>query len=123
MVSPILNEDWILDLLKTAPGPNAEAIARIQAGTLQALLDLYDRKVTRTEFVTSAAAIVDLYATTAKLGLMGRVEGVYHKDLLNQTAFDEAMAALETLVGKQADAVSGIIELVSKCAPDAEPIH
>jgi hypothetical protein len=118
---PILDEDAINNLLKC--DANVGNIPRIQAAAVQTLLDIYDRKVTRGEFINMASACVTLHAQCAKLFMLASIEQAFSEQVLDANAFITAHDSMADLIGKQMITVSGVIDRVKACPTDQDPVH
>src|ERR1700679_3504819 len=121
MSGPILDEDAISGLLKC--DASVGNIPRIQAAAIQTLLDVYDRKVTRGEFINMAAACVSLHAQCAKLFMLASIQNAFADQTLDANAFDSAHDGMTDLISKQMVTVSGIIDRVKECPTDQDPVH
>jgi hypothetical protein len=121
MADPILNEQEIILLLRAAASP--DNVARLQTGAVQALIDLYDRKVTREEFLHSAAPCLTLYGSAAKLWLLENIHGVYAEGALDQERFTQAARGLEDLIRKQAESVIDIVRRMQLCPTSEDRVH
>jgi len=121
MADPLFDEELIVHLLKTAVSP--ENVARLQHGTVQALVDLYDRKVTREEFTSSASLCLALYAQTAKLWLLSNVEDVYNEGALDTERFKLARDGLCDVIRKQSEGVIDIVKRLQQCPTTQDKLH
>ena len=121
MPDPILDEEMIIDLLRCPLKP--ETMMRIQAGAMQALADIYDRKVTREEFMEMASPCVALYAQACKLWLLHNIRRVYDTDDLTTARFEEASTGLEDLLRVQCETVIEIVKRLQLCPTSADKIH
>jgi hypothetical protein len=121
MADPILDEDTIVALLKTPV--SARNVNAIQAGAVQALIDLYDRKCTREEFVNLASPCIALYGQAAKLALLANVEIVYDSGDLDKERFNRARDGLIDLVRKQTETVIDVVKRLQLCAGSQDHVH
>jgi hypothetical protein len=121
MADPVLDENIILALLDVAP--DRENLARIQQGAVQALMDLYDRKVTREEFATAASPCLALFGQCSKMWMLGNIEENFRAGFLDQPTFDEARKALQFLLGKQMETVTGVVERLRQCPLSTDKVH
>lgn len=121
MAGPILNEDYIKALLSVPV--ERDSVHRIQDGAVQTLLDLYDRKVTREEFIQNAAPCVLLYGQAAKYWALCTL---YEKVLTDTLEKDEMRAIMEGLrinICAQTAIVADIVDRLKECPRDGEPIN
>lgn len=122
MVSPILDEDWIKKLLQHPP--TTENIGALQAGALQCMLDMYDRKVTREEWVENHSKCVTLYTQVAKLYLIEHVHNdLFKNNLLSEETFVNAENALMDLIRVVADDLIGIMKRLELCPRTEDKVH
>lgn len=121
MADPVLDEDLIVSLLKSTI--SADSVARLQMGTVQALVDLYDRKVTRDEFTTAASHCLALYGQLAKLWLLTNIESVYDAGHLDKNNFKQAAAGLQDIVRKQCEGVIEIVKRLQLCPTSEDKVH
>lgn len=121
MVSPLLDEDWMITLLRSPP--NAEMVDRIQAGAAQALIDLYDRKVTRDVFLEQATPCFALYGQCAKLWLLKHIKNVYDEGSLDASAFAKAEQGLSELIQRQSEEIINLVQRLKMCPNDEDRVH
>lgn len=121
MADPILNEDLIVELLKSAV--NRPNTGRLQQGAVFALCDLYDRGVTRDEFTTAASLCLSLYAQCAKVWVLGNVEEVFDSGELDKNKFATAIGQLEDVIRKQCEDVIEIVKRMQACPTSKDQVH
>lgn len=121
MVSPVLDEEHIKQLLK-APA-TADHINLLQAGAAGAAMDLFDRDVTRDEFALGLHKCIVLNAQCAKLFMLKQIEVVFKEGVLTQDAFAKAEHELTEIIRKQSEAVIDMVKRLQDCASDEDPIH
>ena len=121
MSDPVLDEQYIIELLRCPV--KAETVTMLQGGAVQALIDLYDRKVTREEFANLASPCLALYGQTAKLWLLANIEGVFDSGDLDKDRFVKAREGLENLVRKQAETVIEIVKRLQTCPTSQDKVH
>lgn len=121
MTDPVYDENNILTLLSLPPTiANAEAI---EAGAVQALCDLYDRKVTREEFCNAAGPVLALYGQSQKLWMLYNIKGVFDQDALTEEKFIAADAQMTEIMRKQALTVIEIVKRLKMCATSQDIVH
>lgn len=118
---PVLDEEGILELLRVPVQP--ETISALQAGAVQALLDLYDRKVTREEFIKSAAPCIELHAQAAKLWMLTNIWRVHSSGDLTDDRFKVASEGLTNITTAAAARVHDIVSAVMQCPTSGDKIH
>lgn len=121
MSDPLLNEEMIILLLQASP--DDQSVAEVQAGAAQALMDLYDRGVTRAEFGEMAMSCLGLYSQTAKLVMMLRINEAYERGDVTDENIKNAIGALQNLIRKQADTVSDIVKRLLQCPTSEDKVH
>jgi len=121
MSDPVLDEENIIDLLRCPV--KAATVGRLQAGAVQAMIDLYDRKVTREEFINALAPCITLYGSAAKIWMLANVRAVHEDGDLDTAKFDHAMSALEDLTRKQSETVVEVVKRLIQCPTSQDPVH
>lgn len=121
MADPVLDEEMIADLLKCPISP--ENVGRIQAGAMQALMDLYDRKATRDEFIAMATPCVALYGQTSKLWLLANVRMVFDSGDLDTNRFEQAQTGLSDIIRVQCETVIEIVKRLRMCPTSQDKVH
>lgn len=121
MADPILDEDGILMLLSRPILP--ENVNAIQAGAVQAMVDLYDRKVTREEFCELLTPCLTLYGLTSKLWILNNIYDVHRQNGLDETRFKDAAQELAAIISKQVDEVVAIVKRVKQCPTSEDKVH
>lgn len=123
MADPLLNEDYIRNLLSVPV--NVENVDAMQAGAVQALIDLYDRKVTREAYCGMAASCITLYAQCSKLWMLHNVKHQLADGDRNLT--DETWARSDAvfceLIRKQAEKVVEIVKRLQLCPTSEDLVH
>jgi hypothetical protein len=121
MADPILDEAQIVQLLSCPI--KAETIHALQGGAVQALCDLYDRKVTRDEFTSKAAACIGLYGQCSKLWILDNIRQVYESNDLDKARFDAAVSGLSDVIRAQAEVVIEIVKRLQQCPTSQDRVH
>lgn len=121
MADPVLDEDIIIHFLK-AP-PVKEHAGRIQSGAIQALLDLFDRKVTRDEFAPAAGNCVLLYSSASKLMILESMRELAADNALTSDKFDTALEQLSELMRVQAGSIIEMVERLQLCPTSQDSVH
>ena len=123
MTDALLDEEYIKQLLASTPTTDPESIGRLQAGALQALVDMYDRKSTREAFMHHAAAAVALYGQASKLWMLTNIKIAFDSGDLDHARFMEAQNGLIELLRKQAATVGSIVALLQQCPSNEDRVH
>jgi len=121
MSDPILDENIILHFLKAPPA--AEHVNMIQSGAIQALIDLYDRKVTRAEFCAAAGQCVLLYASASKMMVLESMRELSAENILTADKFSEALSQLAELMRVQSQSVIEMVERLKQCPTSQDKLH
>jgi hypothetical protein len=121
MTTPVFDEDYIIALLRMPPID--DHIGAIQNGAMQALIDLYDRKATREEFIDNASTCVTLYGHIAKMWLLRNIEIVYDNGSLDANQFKIAREGLTDVVRKQSEAVVDLVKRLKMCPATEDKVH
>ncbi len=95
----------------------------IQTAAIQALLDLYDRKVTRDEFINNAAPCVTLYGSCSKLNLLESVREAYIDGELSPEKMGNSETALCDLIRKQCEAVIEVVKRLQMCPTSRDSVN
>lgn len=121
MSDPVFDEDYICALL--AVPVNLQMIVTLQTGALQALIDLYDRKVTREEFMNNVAPCVTLYGQCAKLWMLASVQKAYAENDLTEERFQQTEKSMVELIRKQSQTVIEIVKRLQLCPTSQDKVH
>lgn len=121
MSDPILDEDYIRGLLSVPV--TAENISALQAGAIQALCDIYDRKVTRDEFTESAAACLVLHSQCSKLWMLHSIKDPFDDGALTAEMFVTTDKGMCDLIRRQAEKVIEIVKRLQLCPTSKDPVH
>lgn len=121
MADPVFDEEFIKALLKSTVC--VDNVTRLQQGAVFALVDLYDRKVTRDEFTSAASACLALYGQLAKLWVLDNVEKVFDEGELDKSRFTIARASLQDLIRVQCEGVIDIVKRLQECPASGDKVH
>lgn len=121
MSDPVIDEEEIIALLKAPVSP--ETVARLQQGAIQALLDIYDRKVTRDQFIDMASPCIALYGQMAKLWIMANVRMSYYHGDVDEVRINAAIDGLEKLARVQAESVIEVVKRLQMCPTSQDRIN
>lgn len=121
MADPVLDEDNILHML-SAP-LTLDTLDYVQSGAAQALVDLYDRKVTREQFIALASPVLAFYAQIARLRMIVSVDEVFAQGTLDQATLDKAKVGIVTLLEKQRGTVVDTVKKLMECPTSEDRVH
>ena len=119
--NPVLNEDYILNLLSSPI--SKDTVHRLQDGAVQTLLDLYDRKVTREEFILNAGPCVLLYGQTAKYWALCTIYEQVLTDTITKDDYRNIILQLESNIKEQKFTVASVVERLKQCPLEKDPIN
>lgn len=121
MADPVLDENLILARLRW---PRDEIdVPVLENAAMCALLDLYDRKVTRDAFIAMASPCVALYASLARLDTLASIQEVFDAGVLDKSSFDTSVRRLKGTIDGQRGQVSDIVTQLKLCPTSADPVH
>lgn len=121
MSDPIIDEEGILMLLEQEILPGN--VNALQSGAVQAMVNLYDRKVTREEFCALLTPCLALYGQASKLWLLNNIYNVHKSHGLDDARFTAAAKELSAVISKHVDEVVGIVERVQQCPTSRDKVH
>jgi len=121
MVSPVLNEDNIVMLLKAPAIP--EATNSIQSGCVQTIIDMWDRKCTREEFIDRLQPALGLYGNCAKLWVLRNIEEVYKTNELSPERFEHAKEQLAEMIRLSTATLIDHVKRMQLCPEDEDKVH
>lgn len=121
MADPVFDESCVIALLQSTARP--ENVARLQTGAVQALVDLYDRKATREEFINNAGTCIALYGQVSKLWMLDNIEAANADGVLDKNCFETARRGLEDLIRHQSERVVEIVRRLQQCPTSTDPIN
>jgi hypothetical protein len=125
MSSPVLNENIMLEALKQSP-PEAlgENARRLRTGAVMLLLDAFDRKVTRDQFIAALGSATEL------IDMLGRFEIASNVKEFEATSGRVTKADIEVMIDRVTKQIaeftaqcSKMAELVHQCALDEDKVH
>lgn len=124
MSEPVLNEDVIMQLLSQPVTGSPTNVEMLQQGIAQALADLYDRGVTRDEFISGAALCLGTYAQTSKLWLLENIRSVHDEGGgLDTAKFDYARDGIISIIRNQLVQVKALVTRLMECPGKGDKVH
>lgn len=114
-------EDLLVEMLSVPV--SVQTIGTIQTGAVRALVNLYDRKVTRDEFCVMAAPLIELHTQSAKLWILHNIHAVYVEGDLDETRFKEAHDGLTKLITAGVERAIEIVKKTRECAQPGDAIN
>lgn len=117
----ILDECVILHLLEAPPA--ASNTERLQNGALNTVIDMYDRKVTRDEFIAGIGHALNLYGQCAKLYVLAHVKGSFDRNELNAADFKTVEEALVARISGSAQYLTKLVERMQLCPNKGDAVN
>ena len=119
---PLFDEDHIIHLLQSPV--KVENIDLLQAGSVQTICDLFDRKVTREEFIAGLALGLQLYGMLAKLWLLDNIESLTKQfdGHMPQEKWDAARSQSLMVITEQRVSMIDLVERLKQCPTSKDPI-
>ncbi len=121
MTDPVLHEPTIIDTLDCSPVP--ENTGRLQAAALLSLLDAYDRKLTRDNFVTLASAALALHTQVGKLYMIDSVRENNLIGVLDAGMLEKATAGVLMMTRDAHTELFGLMRRVVACPTSEDKVH
>lgn len=118
---PQVDEDYLIGMLGAPINTNTTDI--FQSAAMGVLIDLYDRKVTRDEFIASISPCAAMYAQAARLDGLNNIKAVFDAGHLNPASFDDAGKFLTDNIRRYGDRLIAMLKLLKECAGSKDPIH
>src|SRR5882672_938498 len=121
MTDPVLHEPTIMDTLDCTPYP--ENTSRLQAAALLCLIDAYDRKLTRENFVTLASAALSLHTQIGKLFLIDSIRENDRIGMLDTAMLDKAARGCQGMTSGAHAELYGLMNKVVQCPTSADRVN
>lgn len=122
MVSPLLNEDVLIQSLSVAPVDNNAR--QLQSGAFMLVLDAFDRKVTRDDFMTALAAAVGLHDKVGRLSVLTNIRAFAERN--GKVSDVDLLAGEKEAQGLVLQAAADCVKmahLLQKCPNDEDRVH
>jgi hypothetical protein len=121
-IDPIIDEDMVCAALDVTP--NRENARQVQSGAFMLVVDAFDRKVTRDQFIATIGAATSLIDAVARVSLMVNVKNHLSNHGMVTTADVETAAHGCMELARQANVeCQKMASLIKKCALAEDPIH
>lgn len=118
---PRINEQGCLFMLQQPV--NLETLPYLQNAALQVVVDLYDRKVTREEFMKSAGDAITLYAMLAKLYVTAQTSDLHDKGTLTSDTIQTYADKLVLQASGRMAALAKMMTLLVQCPTSDDVVH
>lgn len=124
MADPILDEEHILEVLglPTDASPSATC-ARLQTGALMALIDAYDRRATRDQFIVIASEALALHTIAGKSLMLASTHELFREEALTEASFLTASASAADITSGKVAALIEIVQRLSKCPTTKDVVN
>jgi hypothetical protein len=87
------------------------------------MIDLYDRKVTRDEFIAAVAPCINLYGHTSKLHMLDNIHQVFSTGDLDEDRFVKAHEGLTDMVARDVEKVTAVVKRLVECPTSKDKVH
>lgn len=121
MADPVLDEAAIVEMLKQPM--TQETVVILQSAVMQAMLDMYDRKVDRSEFINHGSLCVTTYAMLSRTYMLRSIYELYAAGDLSEARFDKALADIHQLVTRQCEQIGAFVLRMQECPTSADKVH
>ena len=121
MPDPILNEQLILEVLQEPFQPaTAEKLAH---ASILAVMDAYDRKITREAFVDLLDSAVNLNSMCVQTLLLSNILRKKAANTYKDADIDEGLKKIITMGDMHRDRLFMMADLVAQCPQEADTKH
>jgi hypothetical protein len=121
MADPIFDEQGIIDMLSV---PVAREYSQaLKAGAAQAIIDMFDRKVTRDEFCKALEPVLNLYSYVGRLQMVGSIRDTFDKGELTPMAFDDANKQLSEFIRQSCLVTIETVKRLKECPTSGDKVH
>lgn len=125
MTSPTIDEDVMMQVLQI---PDAEELAvtaqRLRTGASMLILDAFDRKVTREQFIASLGAAVSLIDAASRHEMMTSVKQFEQdKGIVTKVDIEVALGSIKKMIEVGADQCTKMAELLRQCPLNEDKVH
>lgn len=121
MADPILDENLLLARLKSPP--NVIDTENLQSAAMGTLLDIYDRKVTREEFIKMASPCVALYAAVGRFELLMSIKECFDAETLDVSSFTVAATGIKAAIDAHSASVTETVNRLKACPTSQDKVH
>lgn len=119
---PIINEDMIIEALDCTL--TSETIQQVQSGAFMLVLDAWDRKVTRDQFIAAVGAAQALVDAVARVSLMSNVKRCHAgKGGISDVDIETAAHGCMEMAKKSNLECVNMARLLKQCPLSEDAIH
>lgn len=124
----MIDEQHILDTLGAdAKTPDAETAAqrntRLQVGAILALVDAYDRKLTRDQFIIVASLALTIHTTSGKGAMLQSTHELFRTEELTEASFLTAATAIDGVLKTKTNELCEIVKRMAMCPVPGDKVH
>lgn len=118
MASPLIDEDVMVQALKTSGGEH------VRSGASMLLVDAFDRKATRDQFLAALGAVVGLLDAVSKHELMLNVKRFHDlKGGISLVDIEVTMHSIQEQMEMGCQQCCQMAELFQQCPLDEDKVH
>ena len=121
MTDPVLHEPTIMDTLDCRVDP--VNTSRLQAAALLSLIDAYDRKLTRENFLVLAEAALGMHTQIGKFYMMSSIWDNHKIGLLDGVMIEKAVHGTNAMALKAHDELFGLMKRVVMCPTSEDKVN
>lgn len=121
MADPVFDEEIIIQMLGTVPGPQ-QSVPILQQACTMAMMDLYDRAVDRDYFAKHAIICLTTYAMLSRTWMLMSMHDLYVSGNLTERSFTEAHDGITKLVLENAEKMIAMMGELRQCPLSTDPI-
>jgi len=121
MADPVLDEALIADLVETKPAP--DAVTRLVYGATMLLIDAYDRKTTRSEFMGIAHVALALHSYASQYRVIVNIQGLLGRGELDAAILKRTMDNVTHLVEHYSAGAANHARRLQECPWSDDAIH
>ena len=121
MTDPILYEPSIMQTLDCAA--EVDNVQRLQAACMLSLVDAYDRKLTRDEFIVLCDAAVTLHTQMGKLYMIDSISNNYKFGHLDGPMIERAEAGLNISCTATHAELHRLMKRIVSCPTSEDQVH
>ena len=118
---PLIDENTLIQALLTEISP--ENIDKIRSGAVLSVIDAFDRRITRVQFLDILATALPLYDWLGSLQTVQRVDSINKKQKLTEESLAEAVAEYCSRSDAVRLTLLRCMRGVVACAPSDASIH
>lgn len=125
MTSPVIDENVMIEALQlTQPQPLSEQAKRLRTGAALLMLDAYDRKLTRDQFIAALGAAVDLVDMLGRYEAFNNVKAFeIEKGCVTKADLEVALATSTDKIAVCSEQCAKMARLIHQCSLNEDKVH